>query len=424
MTSSADRAAKRRRFLQFLAASPLLACSTFTSDAVAEDGLQLFERLPDPLTWAPFGSNKAIANPKDALDVFDFERVAYQKVPPAHFGYMASGVDDDFTLRANRADFGKLAVRPRRLRNVANPDSSIELFGMKWDSPVFLCPAGGLGAFHGDAEIAVSKAAEKGKHLQFLSSAASRSIEDTIAARGGTQIGFQLYAPTDFEIAKSMILRAERAGSRVMAITVDSVGRRMVTSERMKQLDTRNCLECHQTMAGGTNRLEWPSLSHLDLETRKRYAMAAGGLDWEMVRRLRDTTKMKVLIKGIVDPADAALCVKYGFDGVYLSNHGGRSGDIGTSTISILPEVVAAVKGKVPVIVDSGFRRGMDVVKAMALGASAVGVGRPYIWGLGAFGEEGVARVLELLRAEVKAAQAQAGAPRLKDLLPEMIRKV
>ena len=146
-----------------------------------------------------------------------------------------------------------------------------------------------------------------------------------------------------------------------------------------------------------------------------------GKLDWNLVRRLRDSTKMKVVLKGILAPEDAALCVKYGFDGLIVSNHGGRAGDFGLSSIAALPGVVEVVKGKIPILMDSGFRRGMDVIKALALGADAVGIGRPYLWGLGAFGQPGVERVLEILRTETLVAMAQVGASTIKDLVPELI---
>ncbi len=419
MKSHVDRTINRRRLMQYLAASPL-----FAGSALADEGLKLPQRLPDPLTWAPFSIDQLIKSPKDAIDIFDFEPVAYRNVPPAHFGYMAAGADDEYTLRANRSDFGKFALRPRRLRNVANADQSIELFGTKWASPIFICPTGFNKAFHPDGEIAVSKAAGAGKHLQFLSSAASTPIEDAMKARGDTPVCFQLYTPADFETAKTMIARIERAGAPILAITVDGVdSRKTPVAERMRRMDTRTCTDCHATARGGSTTADMPNFSHITGEARKNLRMASGNLVWDYVRRLRDTTKMKVVIKGIVDPEDAALCVQYGFDGVLLSNHGGRNDDTGTSTIAVLPEVVAAVNGKIPVLIDSGFRRGMDVVKALALGATAVGIGRPYLWGLGAFGQEGVEAVLNILRTETRVAMAQAGAAKVKDLVPGMIHR-
>ncbi len=195
MTAPTERATSRRLFLQFLAASPLFA----GSGRALADGLEAPNRLPDPMVWAPATLQPPIASPADAITVFDFEPVARQNVPPAHFGYMASGIDDEVTLRANRADFLKYQLRPRRLRDVSKVDMRIELFGATWGSPVVIAPTGGNRAHHPDGELAVSKAAHKGNHLQVLSTSASTSIDDAIKARGGTPIWFQLYASPSWE---------------------------------------------------------------------------------------------------------------------------------------------------------------------------------------------------------------------------------
>ncbi|MBI4164535.1 MAG: alpha-hydroxy-acid oxidizing protein [Acidobacteria bacterium] len=418
-----ESATSRRLFLQFLAASPLIGSAVH--EALAVDAAQVPPRLPDPISWGPLNVDGLIKSPQEALSVFDFELVARQKVPPAHFGKVATGSDDEFTMRANRADFAKVRLLPRRLRDVSKPDSSITLFGVQWDSPVFICPAGASRAMHPDGDVGVSKAAEAGKHLQILAASVSTSIEDCMAARGGTPIWFQLYPQYGFEITKDIIARAERRGAPVLVLTIDMpVSPNFETLERLTRLDHQTCTNCHQTPAGGPTAAEMLSRPHYASIPPERYKTISSSpvkLDWDFVRRLRDATKMKVVLKGIIAPEDAALCVKYGFDGMIVSNHGGRAGDFGTSSISVLPEIVAVVKGKIPILVDSGFRRGMDVIKALAMGATAVGICRPYLWGLGAFGQAGVERVLEILRTETRVAMAQAGAPSLKDLVPAMI---
>jgi hypothetical protein len=166
----------RRLFLQFLAASPL--CAPWIAKALAEEAERIPERIPDPISWGPLGTNGLINTPQEALSVFDFELVARRNVPPAHFGKVATGTDDEFTLRNNRADFGKVKLRPRHLRDVSRIDSSVTFLGAKWDSPVFICPTGASRAMHLDGDIGVSKAAEAGKHLQILASSVSTSIED------------------------------------------------------------------------------------------------------------------------------------------------------------------------------------------------------------------------------------------------------
>src|SRR5499427_1791991 len=225
----------RRKFLRYLATSPLVA-----SGAIEACGLETPSKLPDPMIWMPADSG-LIKSPKDAINVFDFEPVARKNVPPAHIGYMASGIDDEITLRANREGFLKFQLRPRRLVDVSKVDTSIEIFGAKYDSPIAIAPTGGNRSFHQDGEIAVSKAAKAGNHLQILSTAASTSVEDATAARGAP-IWFQLYATSKFEIAEALVKRAEKAGCPVVAVTVDRVaGRNQEPFFRLRRTDTRDC---------------------------------------------------------------------------------------------------------------------------------------------------------------------------------------
>jgi len=421
--SSVDRAASRRLFLQFLAASPLFASA---GRALAE-GLEVPSKLPDPIIWAPQSLNGLIKSPKEAITVFDFEPVAKQKVPPAHFGYMASGIDDEVTLRANRADFQKVQLRPRRLHDVSKIDTTIELFGQTWASPVAIAPTGGNRAYDyladNEGEIAVSKAAKAGNHLQCLSTQASTSIDDAIKARGAG-VWFQLYASPSWDIARALVKRAENAGSPVLAITVDRVaGRNQEIFERLRRIDNRNCDDCHDRSSIQANQKTKPNFEGIDIEKTGVKNLLSANMTWDFVKRMRDTTKMKIVIKGILTPEDAELCVQNGVDGLIVSNHGGRSEDSGLSTISVLPEIVEKVNGRIAVLVDSGFRRGTDVVKALAIGAKAVFVGRPYLWGLGAFGQPGVERVLEILRTETRVAMGQCGVASIKELSPAFVRR-
>src|SRR6202521_107 len=228
--------ASRRRFLQYLAGSPLLA-----SGALTAHGMEAPSKQPDPLMWAPPGSGDLISRPKDAINVFEFEPVARRNVPPAHFGYMASGIDDEVTLRANREDFLKFPLMPRRLNDVSKVDTSVELFGTRYDSPIFVCPTGGNQFFHPEGELAVAKAARAGNHLQILSTASNYSVEDVANARGAP-IWFQLYASPRWEVAQALIKRAEAAGCPVLVVTVDRVaGRNQETFFRLRRVDTREC---------------------------------------------------------------------------------------------------------------------------------------------------------------------------------------
>src|SRR5207245_2339914 len=243
--SSFDQATSRRRFLQFMAASPLFAYGGFS--AFAGEGPTAGTKLSDPIMWAPLRTEDRIKCPKDAINVFDFEPVMRHNVPPAHFGYMASGVDDEVTLRANREGFLKFQLRPRRLVDVSKVDMSTDLLGVKFDSPIIIAPTGGHRGYHPDGEEGVAKAAKIGDHLQILSTQATTSIKDVIAARG-KPIWYQLYATNKFEVAKHHVQSAERQGALAVAVTVDrSGGRNQETLFRLMKNDTRDCMSCHAT---------------------------------------------------------------------------------------------------------------------------------------------------------------------------------
>src|SRR5216110_2994125 len=417
MPSFADHAASRRKFLQFLAASPLLGADA----AFAGKGLAPRTKLPDPLTWAPMRADELIKSPKEAINVFDFEPVCRENVPPAHFGYMASGIDDEVTLRANREGFAKFQLRPRRLVDVSKVDMSTEILGVKYPSPIVIAPVGGQLSFHEDGELGVARAAKVGDHLQILSTVSNFGVEDIVAARGGP-VWYQLYATNKWEVAKAMVARAEKAGCLAVAVTVDrSGGRNQETLFRLIPTDTRNCNACHERGSLTTNLKRRARYQGLDVSGLTHTQSSA--MTWDFLKRLRDTTKMKIVIKGILAHEDAVLAADAGIDAIIVSNHGARSEDSGRSTIDALPEIVEAVGGRMPILVDSGFRRGTDIIKALAIGAQGVCVGRPYIWGLGAFGQAGVERVLELLHQETRAAMLQVGAPSLKHLTPALVRR-
>ena len=382
-------ATNRREFLKFLAASPLLGVTGQT---------QL--------------SGDIIASARDALNVFDFESVARHKLPPAHFGYIATGVDDDATLRANRLGFSRYQIRSRRLIDVSRIDTSIRLMGVNWDTPIILAPVSGQRAFHPDGELAVARAARSKRHLQVLSTLTTASIEDVNAARG-EPVWFQLYATTDWNVTRSMVKRAEAAGCPVLCFTVDQIGgTNRETLRRFERQDTRDCRLCHDRTTLQTRTTRRPMFNGLEL----------GGVafqppvTWDYVKRLKDTTTMRLAIKGIVTREDAALAVSNGVDAIVCSNHGGRAEETGRSSIESLPEVLEGAAGRVPVLVDSGFRRGTDIFTALALGASAVCVGRPYVWGLAAFGQEGVEVVLDILTRELQLAMRYAGTPAIPNI--------
>ena len=383
-------AQNRRRFLKFLAASPLatLPASAWQNQLV------------------PFEMKDA----KDAISINDFEEMARRLLPPAHWGYMASGVDDDRTYRANIDGYKKIELRTRRLVDVSKPDLKVDLFGKTYDTPIFICPTGGHKMFHPEGEVATGRAAKSKNALQILSTVSSTSIEDVTQARG-EPVWYQLYVPSKWENVETLVRRVEATGCPVMAVTVDLLaGRNTETYRRFRRQDTRDCTVCHGPGEPGGNLAERPMFKGLDM---KGFGMNPASLDWAFVDKLRKFTKMKIVLKGIEAPDDAKLAVEHGVDGVLVSNHGGRAMETGRATIEDLPEVIDAVNGRIPVFVDGGIRRGSDALKALALGAKAVGIGRPYLWALTSFGQAGVERALDILTAELRLAMRQCGMPTL-----------
>jgi 4-hydroxymandelate oxidase len=383
MSHEVRQAKNRRRFLKFLAASPL------ATPAFLEAWQQA---MPD------------IKTAKDAFSVMDFETIAKRVLPVAHYGYMASGVDDDLTLRANVEAYKKIQLRPHRLAGVTNPEIKAQLFGSNFDIPIFICPTGGQRMFHPDGEVATARAAKAKNALQILSTVTSISYEEVSKAR--TQpVWYQLYAPAKWEDDERLIKRVEDAGCPVLALTIDLLGgRNTETFRRARRADTRDCSACH-VGEPGTRLDDRPMFKGIEARINPSF------LDWTFVDKVKKNTKMKFILKGIESGEDAKLAVEHGVDGILVSNHGGRAAETLRGTIETLPEVVDAVRGRVPVFVDGGIRRGTDVYKALALGATAVGIGRPYLWGLAAFGQEGVEQVLDILRVEFAMTMRQMGAP-------------
>lgn len=387
-------AGARRQFLRFLAGTPLLA--------LAQE-----PQIP------------TIEAPKEAFSVMDFEALAHKALPPAHWGYLATGVDDDLTLRMNREAMTHYQLRPHRLRGVATPDLKTDVFGAIWETPIYLSAVGSQRMFHPEGELATARAAKSQSTIQMLSSMSSTRVEDVAKALGSAP-WYQLYMPVTWGDTEKLVRRVEAAGCPVLNWTIDTLGgRNAETGARLARLDSHNCLGCHRThpITG----------SRVDLTRGKpMFAGLSGERDpatanWSYVGRLKKLTKMKLVLKGIDNAEDATLAIENGADGVIVSNHGGRSVETGRATIDILLEVVDAVGAKIPVFVDGGFRRGSDIFKALALGARAVGIGRPYIWGLTAFGQEGVERVLQILQVELALIMRTCGVASTERLTREFV---
>ena len=389
----------RRAFLKFVAGSPLLAAFPTLAEALQQGGLE---------------------QAAHALDVFDFEAAAQKIVPPAHWGYLMSGVDGEATLRANREAFGRYQLKARRFVDVSKMDMSTELFGVRFNSPVVLSPIGSSRAFHADGELAAARAAQAKNQLLILSTQASVGVEQVAKARGGP-IWYQLYTTNNFDVTTTLVKRAEAAGCTAVAVTVDTpAGRNTATATRLARTDDRTCKTCHadatgnriQPRAGGGAAVK-PMFEGINM---RGVGLTSPSLTWDFIGRLKGVTKMKVVIKGLESGEDAALAVENGADGIIISNHGGRATETGRGTIECVAEVAQAVRRRVPVIVDGGVRRGTDVYKALALGADAVGIGRPYIWGMAAFGQPGIERVLDLINNELRLAMVGCGATSIKQI--------
>ncbi len=382
----------RRNFLRFLAASPLFASQPARA-------------------WQTHTLDEVLSDPKDALDVMDFEAAARKALPPAHWGYMASGVDDNITRDLNHEAYKRIELRPRKLIDVSKISTRVDLFGTAWDSPIFLCPVGAQGMFHANGELDVARAAQSKKTLQVLSTVTSHSVEDVIKARGGP-VWYQLYAVSDWSMTEKIAKRAEDAGCPVIAWTIDLLaGRNTELASRYRRIDSRQCSDCHGEPFGAV--VHRPMFSGLDMNG---ITLNSPTFTWDNVDRLKKATKMKLVLKGIETREDARLCVEHGVDGILVSNHGGRATETYRATIECLPDVVDGVAGRIPVMVDGGIRRGTDVYKALAFGARAVGIGRPYIWGLSAFGKAGVEKVIDILNAEFQLTMKQCGARSLDEI--------
>ncbi len=389
--------AGRRQFLRMLAGSPLLALGGLQPGLLGRiGGVPLSAQEDDGI----------IGSLDEALEIMDFEPLARKMMLPQHWGYLATGVDDDKTLRANTEGFDNYQIRMRRLVDFTTLDLSTEIFGKRWASPLAFCPVASLKGFHTQGEPGAARAASAKGVLQMLSNQTSTPIEEVNEAYG-EPIWYQIYARADWENTQRIVKRVETAGCPVLVFTIDLLaGRNTVTSNRAQGLDGTDaefCQNCHKgltkPMAAGLTRV--PGVTNFT---------------WDYVKRLKDSTSMKLVLKGIVTEEDAELAVEFGADAVMVSNHGGRGSESLRPTIECLPEVADGVAGRIPILFDSGVRRGTHILKALALGADVVSVGRPYVWGLASFGQDGVEKVVDILHRELQLVMRQAGATSIQKL--------
>lgn len=347
------------------------------------------------------------------VNLAEFEEEARKVLPREAFDYYAGGANDGIALRANRAAFEQIVLHHRVLHDVSTRDTSVSVAGGKIAFPVLVAPT----AFHrmacAEGECATARAAGRAGTIMVMSTLSTVTIEEVAASATGP-LWFQLYIYKDRAATLDLVRRAEVAGCRALVLTVDAAvwGRR--------EADVRNgfALPAGMTVANlaGFAKEKFPEGATGSGLAAYASSMLDPSLTWDDVAWLRSQSRLPVLIKGIVRADDARRAVEHGAAGVIVSNHGGRQLDSSPATIDVLPHVVEAVAGRAPVLVDGGVRRGTDVVKALALGAQAVLVGRPVLWGLAVDGEEGVFRVLELLRAEFDLAMALCGTCSVVDI--------
>ena len=339
------------------------------------------------------------------INVSDYEALAQTVLPKPVWDYYSGGSEDEITLRANREGFARLRLRPRVLVDVSTIDTRTTAIGAPISMPIIIAPSASQRMAHPDGELAMARAAGTAETIMIVSTVANHTLEE-IASVATSPLWLQLYVYRDRDVSAMLVQRAHAAGYRAIVLTVDLpyLGKR----ERERR-----------------NNFVIPPPPYLAANFTGRYATGSEMsplLTWEAVSWLRSLSPLPVLLKGIVTAEDALLAVEHGVDGIIVSNHGGRQLDSEVSTIEALPEIVEAVAGRCEIYMDGGIRRGTDIVKALALGARAVLVGRAPLWGLAVNGQQGIEHVLQILREELELSMALCGKPRLADIDRSLVK--
>lgn len=352
------------------------------------------------------------------LNLHEFEEGAQEVLPPMAYDYYSSGANDEITLKENCEAYRRLKLAPRMLVDVSTRHLQAKIFGDQVSMPVLIAPTAMQRMAHPDGEVAMVRAAGKAGTIMVLSTLSTASIEEVTAAATGP-VWFQLYVYKDRDITASLVRRAEKAGCTAIVLTVDSphLGRR--------ERDVRNCFRlpdglclANLSTAGLADFPKDVGDSGLAAYIASLYDTA---LTWSDLKWLKSITKLPLLVKGILRVDDARRAIRYGAEGIIVSNHGGRQLDTVPATIDVLPAIVDACRGRAEVLVDGGVRRGTDVLKALAFGARAVLIGRPALWGLAVGGEDGVTAILELLRQELDLALMLSGCPDVSKVRRDLV---
>ncbi|HEV7610467.1 MAG TPA: alpha-hydroxy acid oxidase [Steroidobacteraceae bacterium] len=391
-----DLPSRARRFvLKGLAAAPALI-------GLPRLGLNL--AVGEPAAGA------SVLSADKVFNIADFEALARAKLPPAHFGYISTGVDDDLTVFLNHEAYSHIEIRARRFVDVSKLDTRCRVLGSVWKQPFYFSAVSSMRAFHPEGEAAVARAAASRDIQVMLSTGSSCPVEEVIAERRAP-VWQQLYATDDWQVTEAIVHRAEKAGCTAIVLTVDSFpGRNTETLLRAMQADGRDCTLCH---VGGSHDMVRRAPMFAGIDVSRVTALSPSNMSGNYLERVRKLVSVKFLVKGIVEPDDATRAIHAGVDGIVVSNHGGRQEETLRSTIECLPEIVAAVAGRAPVFIDGGIRRGTDIFKALALGATAVGIGRPQVWGLAAFGQPGAEAISDIFTRELLSIMRQTGTPEL-----------
>jgi isopentenyl diphosphate isomerase/L-lactate dehydrogenase-like FMN-dependent dehydrogenase len=347
------------------------------------------------------------------INLFEFEAIARERLPQAEYDYIAGGATDEISVDRNRRAFESWALRPRVLRNVSTLDLSTTVLGTKVNLPVLIAPCGGHKKAHPEGELATYRAAAACGSILAVSANSSSGFEELAGAAQGN-LWVQLYPFRDRELTRSWLRRAKEAGYKAVCVTLDS---------QWPPKRERNIRNNYRRIRG----VNYPKSETTEAPKPGGSRRAGEGADpaatWKDLEWIKAQTDLPVIAKGIMTGEDVDLCVAAGADGVIVSNHGGRHLDNTLATIEVLPEAVSAAKGRLEVFLDGGVRRGADVVKAIALGAKAVFIGRPLFWGLAVDGTEGVIRVLEILREEIEITMAKCGRPTVASIDSSVVVK-
>ena len=335
------------------------------------------------------------------------EMAARQTLAPDAYHFIAGAADDGLTRKANRAAWEQVQIRPRRLVDVSEIDTGVELFGMRYDSPIMLAPVGNQQKIHADGELATARAAAARKHLLIAAQMANASVGE-IAEAGGP-LWFQIYPSANRDFMLWLAEQAQAAGCQALVLTIDGPTRGNHEAERWFAM--------HRDRSVPAARGRLANFEGFD----GRAGIGDASFTWDDVSQLQEQIPLPLLLKGIVTAEDARLCRRAGVDGLIVSNHGGRQEGNGRGTADVLPEIAEVIDGRIPILLDGGIRRGADAFKALAMGADAVCVGRPYLWGLGAFGEDGVNKCLQILQKELERTMRYSGTPTLSDITPAHI---